>query len=304
MRKLAPLGRLRLLSDSFALVQAGRADATRYLELVERLGDETDRTIWDQVIGSLGFLRDLIDNPEERGAFDRYAWQVLGKPFARVGWDAAPGESPDTGMLRRSLIGALGSSGRQDIVREAQARFAAGAPLDPAIRPAVLDVVGRYADDATFETLLARMRDATDANAKWEALSALRQVRDPKLLTQFMELMLTDALPPGDAVFNLTHAGGEKDQEEIVWRFVLARLPEILAKASERQRPYVLPSSASGFSDAARADELVALTRARFDATAMYQAEKTADWIRLKAAVKQREAARALAWARAHARPG
>jgi hypothetical protein len=36
----------------------------------------------------------------------------------------------------------------------------------------------------------------------------------------------------------------------------------------------------------------------------MYQAEKTADWIRLKAAVKKREAGRAITWARAHTRPG
>jgi hypothetical protein len=34
---------------------------------------------------------------------------------------------------------------------------------------------------------------------------------------------------------------------------------------------------------------------------ALYQAEKTASWIRLKAAVKAREAKRAAEWARAHA---
>ncbi|HET7764455.1 MAG TPA: M1 family metallopeptidase [Burkholderiales bacterium] len=303
MPKLAPLGRLRLLSDTFALVQAGRADATRYLALVESLGEETDRSVWDQVIGSLGFFRDLIDKPEEGRDFDRYAAGVLRGPFARVGWDARAGEPPDAAMLRRSLIDALGRTGQRDIVREAQARFASDAPLDPATRPAVLDVVGRYADEATFKALLAKMRAATDVKNKWEALSALSQARDPKLLAQLMELMMTDELPPGDAVYYLTHLTGDGRSEQC-WRFVLSRLPDVLAKASERQRPYVLPNAASGFSDAAHADELIALTRARLGATAMYQAEKTADWIRLKAAAKEREAGRAVAWARAHARPG
>ena len=303
LKRLPALDRLRLLSDTFALVQAGRADATRYLELVGNLGDETDRTIWDQVIGSLGFFRDLIDKPEERGAFDRYTAGLLQGPFARVGWDAQAGEPPDAALLRRSLIDALGRAGQQNVVREAQARFASGAPLNPAIRPAVLDVAGRHADEATFKALLAKMRAATDVNDKWEALSALSQVRDPKLLTQLMELMMTDELPPGDAVYYLTRLTGDGRSEQS-WRFVLSRLPDVLAKASERQRPYVLPSAASGFSDAARADELISLTRARLGATGMYQAEKTADWIRLKAAVKEREAARAIAWARAHAHPG
>jgi hypothetical protein len=64
----------------------------------------------------------------------------------------------------------------------------------------------------------------------------------------------------------------------------------------------VLPNAAWSSSDTARADELLSLTRARLGEPAMYQADKTADWIRLKAAVKEREAARAVAWARAHAR--
>src|SRR5262249_37970492 len=128
-KRFPPLDRLRLLSDTFALVQAGRADVSRYLSLVEALGDETDRSIWDQVIGSLRFMGDLIDKPDEREAFDRYTAAVLEKPFGRVGWDARPDEPPDAALLRRSLIYALGRAGQKDVVREAKARFAAGARL-------------------------------------------------------------------------------------------------------------------------------------------------------------------------------
>jgi len=301
LQELPAPDRLRLLSDTFALAQAGRVDATRYLALMENLGPETDRTIWDQVTGALRFLRELIDSPGDQAVFDRYVARLLETPFARVGWDARPGEPADTGLLRRSLIEALGKAGNEAVVREAQARFAARAakPIDPAIRPAVLNVVGRYADQGTFEALLERMRSATDMTDKWEAQSALRQMRDPRLLQRLMELMLSDELPPSDAVFNLTHIGDDSGRVELGWRFVLEHLPAILAKASARARPHVLPDAASAFTDAARADELIALTRTHLDATALYQTEKAADWIRLKAAVKAREARRATDWARA-----
>jgi aminopeptidase N len=301
---LPALDRLRLLSDTFALVLAGRAEVTRYLALVDRLGAETDRAIWDQVIGSLRFLSDLIDVPDERAAFDRFAVGVLEKPFARVGWDARRGEALDVRPLRRSLIDALGRSGDRAVVREAQARFAARQrePIDAAIQSAVLNVAGRYADEAMFKALLQRMRTATDVEDKSDAQSALRQIQDPRLLGQLMELMMTDELPPGEAVFNLTHIGSEGGQVELSWQFVLSRLPDILAKASPRGRPLVLPDAASGFSDAARASELISLTRAHLETPALYQAEKAADWIRLKATVKKREAARAVGWARAHSR--
>jgi len=297
--------RLRLLSDTFALAQAGRVNATRYLTLVENLAAETDRTIWDQVTGALRFLRELIDSPGDQAVFDRYVVRLLEKPLAGVGWDPRPGEPADAALLRRSLIEALGRAGQEAVVRESQSRFAARAerPIDPAIRPAVLNVVGRHADEPTFEALLERMRSATDMTDKWETQSALRQVRDPRLLRRLMELMLTDELPPSDAVFNLTHIGDDSGRVELGWQFVLEHLPMILAKASPRGRPHVLPDAASAFTDAARADELIALTRVHLDATALYQAEKAADWIRLKAAVKGRDARRAIVWAQARLRP-
>jgi len=301
LQELPAPDRLRLLSDTFALSQAGRVDVTRYLALVESLGAETDRTIWDQVTGALRFLRELIDSPGDQAVFDRYVARLLEAPFARAGWDARPGEAADAALLRRSLIEALGRAGHEAVVREAQSRFAARAekPIDPAIRPAVLNVIGRYADEATFEALLERMRSGVDMTDKWEVQAALRQVRDPRLLQRLMELLLTDELPPSDAVFNLTHIGEDSGRVELVWRFVLEHLPAVLAKASPRGRPHVLPDAASGFSDAARADELIELTKAHLDTTALYQAEKGADWIRLKAAVKARETRRAIDWARA-----
>ncbi len=297
------LDRLRLLADTFALVQAGRTEFPRYLELVEKLGDESDRTIWDQVIDSLRFVDDLIDGESDRAVFDRYVVKVLERPFARAGWDARPGESPEVPLLRRSLIEALGRAGYPPVVQEAQARFAASArqPIDSAIRPAVLNVVGRYADEAAYQALLQRMRTATETEDKSQALSALRQMRNPELVQRLMELMLGDELPPGEAVYNLTNLRGGRAQAEQGWRFMLAHLAEVLAKASPRGRPYVLPGAASESSDPARADELVALTKKHLEPAALYQAEKTADWIRLKAAVKGRELNRALEWSRGHA---
>ncbi len=293
--------RLRLLSDTFALVQAGRLDVTRYLALAESLSGETNRAVWDQVIGALGFVRDLIDDSAQVEAFQGYVARVLRVPFARVGWERRPGESEDAAQLRRALIDALGRADDPDVVAEAKARFAARRtqPVDPAIRPAVLNVTGRHADEAEFEALLAMLRAATDVSDRWEAESALRRVRDPRLAGRFMSFMLaTRALPPGEAVVTLARVGADSGQKELAWDFVTEKLPAILAKASPRGRVYVLPQAAAPFADAARADELLELTRAKLDAAALPEAEKTADWIRLKALVRAREARRAVDWAR------
>jgi len=300
--RLDALERLRLLQDAFALVQAGRLDVARYLAMMDAPGAETDRSVWEHVIGALRFLRELIDAPEERAAFDRYIVRVLGKPFRRVGWEARPAEDGDTPILRAALIEALGRAGDAAVIGEARARFLGrdSRPIEATIRPAVLNVVGRYADEKTFESLLALMRSVTNFGQKLEAQSALRQLADPQLAQRWLELLLrTDELPPGEAVSNLSRLGGDSGQVELGWRFTIAHLPEIYAKASPRGRVYVLPAAAGPFADPARAEELLALTRANLDAGALYEAEKTADWIRLKASVKAREMRAATDWAKA-----
>ena len=296
--RLSASERLRLLSDTFAFMQAGIADATRYLRLIDRLAGETDRTVWEQVVESLQFLRALIDSPADRASFDRYSASILSRPFAKAGWDPRQGEDADVPALRRLLIEALGRAGDQKVVTEAQARFAAreARAIDPAIRPAVLNVVGRHADPAGFDSLLSLMRGATDVESKWQAQSALRQVADVKLQRRWMELLMTDELPPEEAVWNLNHVASESEKPELAWQFIRTNLDKVYAKASPRGRVHVLPEAALAFADAARADELMQLTKAHLDAGALYEAEKVADWIRLKAAVKAREQQRIVAW--------
>jgi aminopeptidase N len=293
--------RFHFLADAFALMQAGRLEAGRYLALLERLAGETDATVWEHVIGALRFLRELLEAPEDQGAFDRRVAQILRPALARIGWDAAPGEGAQVAPLRRTLIEALGRAGDAAVAREARERYAARAarPLDASIRPAILNVVGRYADEATFTSLLEEMRGATDTELKWQFLAALRHLSDPALAQRWMQRLLeADELPPGEAVFSLQRLGADSGLTRQAWAFVKANLPAILAKASPRGRAFVLPDAAAAFAEEAVADELLALTRARVGPGALYQAEKTAEWIRLKASVKAREAAQLARWAK------
>src|SRR5262249_23558620 len=50
---MAPADRVNLLADSWALVEAGRTEPSSYLELVEEIGNDSTRAVWEQVIGTL-----------------------------------------------------------------------------------------------------------------------------------------------------------------------------------------------------------------------------------------------------------
>jgi aminopeptidase N len=292
--------RFRFLADSWALVIAGRLDAGRYLGLVERLGGELDAMVWEQALGTLRFLREMIDDPRDGAAYDQRIVALLRVPFSRIGWDPAPGESAERPALRSSLITALGRAGDAEVIAEARARFAArnAKPIDRSIRAAVLNTVGRHADEAMYEALVADWRRATQVDQRWELQNALRQAADWAIARRWMEFALkTNELAPGDAVYQVHRTGADSGNSAQVWQFVRTNLPAIFAKASPRGRAFVLPDAAQPFADEKIADELIALTQARLPPDARYQAEKTADLIRLKAQVKAREAAHIAKWA-------
>src|SRR5262249_25946683 len=153
-------------------------------------------------------------------------------------------------------------AGDAQVIAEARARFAArgSKPLDELLRPAVLNIVGRNADEATFDALLAEWRKTAEIDVRYQYQTALRQATNPALARRWMEIALTTKeMAPGDAVFNVHRTGGDSGHPDLGWEFVRANLPALYAKASPRGRSFVLPDAASPFSDDQIADQLLAL---------------------------------------------
>src|SRR5204862_7145157 len=106
--KLGVEDRVNLMSDAWALVQAGRASVSLYFGLVEQLPASTDLAEREQIINVLGFVNGLLVASSERERFQRYARSLLRPTFAALGWEPKPDEPPNAGRLRASLISALG----------------------------------------------------------------------------------------------------------------------------------------------------------------------------------------------------
>ena len=74
----------------------------------------------------------------------------------KLGWDPKPNEDALSAMLRPMILSAVGKSGDQAVIEEAQKRFKrhlAGDLMDPNIRGAVYVIVSRYGDAKTQEDL-------------------------------------------------------------------------------------------------------------------------------------------------------
>jgi aminopeptidase N len=292
--------RVNLLSDAWALVQADRAPVSLYFGLVEKLPGSTELAEREQVINVLDFINRLFVGSPERENFQRYARSLLRPTFETLGWEPKESEPPAAGTLRASLISALGDLDDEQIVAGCRERFekylANPVSLAPDLRPAVFAVIGRYADEKTWNQLHELGLKTTSIEEKQNYYNALAGATNPRLAKKTLPISLTDELPTSRAIFLVSSVGRESDHPEIAWEFAKANMKALLAKTDALGANSYAPSLFTFFSDDARADKLKSYAKANLAAAGAPEVAKAVDEIQFRMEFKKRLAAQLSAW--------
>jgi aminopeptidase N len=292
--------RANLLSDAWALVQANRALIALYFELVEKLPASTELAEREQIIHVLDFINRLLSGSSEQEKFQRYARSLLRPTFDAVGWEAKSGEQPATANLRASLITALGNLNDPKVVANCRDRFKAflsnPESLAPDLRPAIFSVVGRYADESTWNELHHLGLKTTSIEEKQNYYDALADAIDPKLVKKTLPIALTDELPTSRAIFLVLRVARESGRPDIAWDFARANMKALLAKADALGANTYSPSLFTFFSDDSRAQELRRYAKNSLPAASAPQVAKALDEIQFRSEFKKRLAPQLSAW--------
>jgi aminopeptidase N len=145
-------------------------------------------------------------------------------------------------------------------VEEAKRRFAMFLK-DPeafptALRDTVTGIAGRHADRATYDTLLALARGATNTQERVRYYMAAASARDPEFARQTLALTLTEELPTtltGGLISSVASGGEHRD---LAWNFVKENFATLAAKQGPSFKDNFPASMLGNFTDAAHAQEL------------------------------------------------
>src|SRR6266487_3275323 len=298
--KLGVEDRVNLLSDAWALVQAGRAPVSLYFGLVEKLPASTELAEREQIINVLDFINRLLIGSPEREKFQRYSRSLLRPTFETLGWEPKKGEPPTVGNLRASLINALGDLNDPEITAGCRERFekylANPASLAPDLRPPILAVVGRYADEATWNQLHELGLKTTSIEEKQNYYNALAEAIDPKLVKKTLPIALTDELPTSRAIFLVAGVARDSGHPDIAWEFAKANMKALLAKSDAVGVNRFAPSLFTFFPDDLRADELKSYAKDNLPSASAPEVAKAVDEIQFRAEFKKRLATQLRAW--------
>jgi aminopeptidase N len=293
--------RLNFVTDGWALVQAGRAEPSSYLALVDAISADDHRAVWDQVMSSMNAFNRLSRDRAERPAIRAYARTKLRPVFDRLGWEGSGDD--DTALLRAGLIRTLGELGDEQILAEARRRFSAflqdPKTLPNALRDTVTHLVGINADRATYDTLLALARKSTVTNERLRYYFAAASARDAELARATLALTLTDELPDTIVTGVISTVASAGEQPDLAWEFVQKNFEVLLAKQGPGFRDLFIASFMTNFTDEAHAAELAAFAPAQSTTGGRVMVARALESIAISADFKTRVLPAVDAWIKA-----
>jgi hypothetical protein len=295
--RLPEADRVTLLSDTFALMQSGAVPLQAYVDLLQALpgvNDSSRTMLWSLALSELAFLDMAMAGRPAQQQVRALGRRLLAPQLERLGWSPAPKEDTQTAELRGTLIEWLARFDDAATIAQAIRAFdddEAGTKRLPAeLREPVTLATGMHADAAHFERLSARLQSASGEEERWLFAQALASGRDAQRAEQFLAMSLSGAVPANVAsaipglVARLSPLG------DLAYRYTLDHWTELAAAAGTWGRLFLLPGAAAGFSDSAQADRLVQDQRGMAGADGDVLAAREAENIRLRAAVRAREA--------------
>jgi aminopeptidase N len=305
MHLLSPADRVGMLADLWALVEANRAPASSYLDLMERIGSDDSPAVWAQIIRTLKQIDHLQRDRSERAAFQSYARARLHPVLERMGWDGPNTDGDGGGMLRPTLIRFLGELGDEDILAEARSRFAAylqdPRSLRQGLRDAVIHLVGVGADRRTYDMLLSLARQSNDAATRERYYLAAASARDPALARRTLTLTLSNEVPAGIVGKMIDAVAWQGEQTEAAWAFLQKNFNALAGRQGPAFRDDYVASFMKTFSDGEKAAELAGFAPAHATSEGRAVARRAAEEIQFAAEFKARALPAIDAWIRQRA---
>jgi aminopeptidase N len=281
--------RVKLLGDAWAMVVAERMPLANYLALASKFKDEPRLAVWGSILNNLGNLHGLLIGLPERTALERYIAELVTPKFKALGWDEKPGDTVEDRQLRTGLARVLASTGDAAVIAEARARFQRflvdPASLPPSSLGFVMSVVGRYADEASYEALKNLTLKAQSVEERNRYGRAMMSAIDPKLADRSLQVALSTELP-----IQLTSAivpsVARSEHIEKAWAFAVANREALLKNQDPVEGNRMYPAIVSSSSNAADAEMMEAYVKQHFSADALVDAKRVGNGIRVRAKQK------------------
>jgi aminopeptidase N len=293
--------RLLLLDDEWALVRAGRHNASDYLTLAAGFGQERKSGVLEEVVRRLSAIDEDLVSDSARPKFAPFVRSLLRPLLDEVGIAGGASDTDDKRSLRAVLIGALGTIGHDsDVATKARAALdralAGGAPLDPTVAGAIVRAAATNGDANLFDALVAAAEKAVSPEEQYRYLYALGNFREPALIERGLQRSLSPQLKSQDVSIYLMQFFFNPEARATAWTFITANWAALEPKIAIFGGDTNLTRSLGAFCDAGARERITTFFAAHPLPGAARTLTQTIEQINNCIALKEKQTPSVAAW--------
>ena len=219
-KELAPIDRLGIIRDVFALAEAGQLRTAQALVLAISYKHEDDYNVWVELLAGLDLVNLLLFGQKGYAHFKTFVCSLLTSACRRVGWEKKSGEPHTTALLRSLILHGLGYYGDAETIQQAQKLFRRPQSLAPDLRGVVYSLVAENGGPREFQQFKALYLGEALHEEKNRLARGLAGFRTAELLGQALQFSLSRQVRPQDSPGLISGVWFNIYGRDMAWDFV------------------------------------------------------------------------------------
>ena len=256
---LTPVERISLIGGQWAQVEADKATAGDYLNLVSAVkADPNSEVIESAMAGVTSIYDQVAASADEKTGLAAWIRRTFSTEYTRLGAPAAT-DSANTRELRAGLFSILGNYGKDPAIL-AQARNIAEqylddpASVDATLGMTALAIAARSGDLALFDRLQHVAETSTNPELQVGALRMLVEFENPALLQRALDYSVSGKVRNQDTAIQFAVGMGSPENRDLTWKYIQDNWTKVQAQVAPRG--VFLVRSAGSFCSADARDQV------------------------------------------------
>jgi alanyl aminopeptidase len=258
-KALSAAERVGVFRDVSSAVETGALPMDEALALVPRFAQDPQWQVVSSMAGIAWGISANLVREDLRPNYVRFIQATFGAKARELGLTPKAGEDEGRKLLRQNLVGLVAKEAEDPILCAEAKDLALGwlearKPVDPNILGTALFITASQGDRAIFDRYLAAAKASKDPRDRMRLLGALGNFKDPDLLSQALNLILSDEFDSRESINILWSGLANRRTRLVAYDFVKKNIDRLLEKLPQEYGAY-LPYIGSSFCDAGlRAD--------------------------------------------------
>ncbi|KAH8676044.1 aminopeptidase 2 [Xylariales sp. PMI_506] len=231
--------RAGMIADAGALAVSGYQKTSGVLNLLKGFDTEESFVVWSEIIARVATVQSawVFEDKSVKEGLEAFIKDLASEKAHKLGWTFTENDGHIEQQFKAMVFGTAGMAGDKEIIAAAKDMFnkyMAGdkSAVHPNIRGSVFGMALKYGGKAEYDAILNFFRNSTNSDERNTALRCLGRAKDPALIQQTLDLILSGEVKSQDIYLPASGLRSHAEGIDALFVWLTEKWPEVTKRLS------------------------------------------------------------------------